>query len=350
MVVWRVVWPVVVVVVWLVVLIRPSLFLPSIAPALPLPLLHPHPTSRPDSSSNGTYPSTFHSYDPSNPSNNNATTPSSSNSNNNGNNSTSNSASSTSTTLPTSSLPAIKLFSDPLTNYPILACLPTCFIALDGKFKDTNQAFCTLLHYNRDQLLQTTLFTVTHPNELMSTFAQLKRLLGGEVDCWEGPKLLVRGDGGVLSVHMTITCAKKYGKPDLYVGFFVPKSNSEGGPSPPAHATPSPQPQPHMQPPPPQPVMQPMYPTAPPPQMRPPMPSHPAALGTLSRTAGSSFTSYGPSGGPYGGGEAGGGGAMVSPHGPGRGALSGSSFMAPPQQGGGQGSGMATGHGGGMSG
>ena len=243
-------------------------------------------------SSNGSYPSSFHSYDPSTTSTTNSGAPSAS-----------------ATAAPTN----IKLFSDPLSNYPVLACLPTCFIALDGKFKDTNAAFCTLLGYNRDALLQTTLFTVTHPNELMSTFAQLKRLLGGEVDCWEGPKLLVRGDGSVLSVHMTITCAKKYGKPDLYVGFFVPKSNSEPAA---VQNVSSPLPQPHMQPAP----MQPMY--GAPGSMRAPMPSH--NVGTLPRNAHSSFsplTSF-----PSGYGDP----SLSSPHGR---TIGGGSFMPPGQAG-----------------
>ena len=259
------------------------------------------------SSSNGSYTSSFHSYDPNASSSNN-------NNNNNANNNNNNSASTPNSTN-------MKLLSDPLTNYPILACLPTCFIALDGKFKDTNTAFCHLLGYSRDSLLQTTLFTVTHPNELMSTFAQLKRLLGGEVDCWEGPKLLVRGDGSVLSVHMTITCAKKYGKPDLYVGFFVPKSNSEPA------AVPSPQPQPHMQPT----GMQSMYGAAAP--MRGPMPSH--TVGTLPRTAHSPFsplTSF-----PPGYGDP----SLTSPHGR---PLGGNSFMPPGQ------AATLTAAGGGMSG
>ena len=249
-----------------------------------------------DSSSNGGYTSSFHTYDPSTAPNTN---------NNNSNNNTSSSSTNSSSTN-------MKLLSDPLSNYPVLACLPTCFIALDGKFKDTNVAFCQLLGYNRDSLLQTTLFTVTHPNELMGTFAQLKRLLGGEVDCWEGPKLLVRGDGSVLSVHMTITCAKKYGKPDLYVGFFVPKSNSEPAG---AQTVPSPQPQPHMQPP----GMQPMYGAGP---MRAPMPSH--TVGTLPRTAHSPFSPLNSF--PPGYGDP----SLASPHGR---PLGGNSFMPPGQAG-----------------
>ena len=252
------------------------------------------PTKAADGSANGNYPSSFHSYDSS------ASSTSNTNNNNNGGSLTATSANT-------------KLISDPLSNYPVLACLPTCFIALDGKFKDTNTAFCQLLGYNRDSLLQTTLFTVTHPNELMSTFAQLKRLLGGEVDCWEGPKLLVRADGSVLSVHMTITCAKKYGKPDLYVGFFVPKSNSEPAS---AQTVPSPQPQSHMPPP----SMQPMYGG---PGMRPPMPSH--AIGTLPRTAHSPFSPLTPFPPPPGYGDP----SLTSPHGR---SMGGGSFMPPPGQ------------------
>ena len=237
-----------------------------------------------NSANGGSYTSSFHSYD----------------ANNN-------------TAGPTVVNAPVKVLADPLTNYPILACLPSCFIALDGKFKDTNTAFCHLLGYNRDSLLQTTLFTVTHPNELMSTFAQLKRLLGGEVDCWEGPKLLVRGDGSVLSVHMTITCAKKYGKPEQYVGFFVPKSNSEpaGGqtaPSPP----PLPQPPPHMQPPP----MPPMY-GGPPPPMRAPMPPQPPPLPRSNHSSFAPLSSYPPVYGDP---------SMSSPHGR---PMGGGSFMPP---------------------
>ena len=114
----------------------------------------------------------------------------------------------------------------PLSSYNILSCLPTCFIALDGKFKDVNAAFCAILGYERAYLVSTTLFSVTHANELMSTFAQLKRLLSGEIDCWEGPKLLMRIDSAVLPVHVIMTTAKRFGKPEQYVAFIVPKTTT----------------------------------------------------------------------------------------------------------------------------
>ena len=120
--------------------------------------------------------------------------------------------------------------------YPFLAHLPCAFIGLDGKFLDLNSAFLHLTSYTPDYLLSSTIFAITPQHELTPTFFQLKRLLAGELDCWETDRTCLIADGSMLPVHLTMTVTKSaQGKPEYFTCFFVTKegaqasNNSAGG-------------------------------------------------------------------------------------------------------------------------
>jgi PAS domain S-box-containing protein len=106
-----------------------------------------------------------------------------------------------------------------------LATLPTAFIGLDGKFHSFNPAFVQLSNYSVDQLLNITIFSLTHPNDLLTTFAQLKKLLSGEAASWENDRNLLTADGTIVSCHLTMATTKSSNtnKPLFFTCFFCPK-------------------------------------------------------------------------------------------------------------------------------
>lgn len=83
--------------------------------------------------------------------------------------------------------------------------IATACLTLDGRFRDANAAFLSALGFERDALLNTSLFAVTHPIELLSTFGMMKKLLTCELQTWEADRMCLDVNGETISVHLTLT-------------------------------------------------------------------------------------------------------------------------------------------------
>ena len=72
----------------------------------------------------------------------------------------------------------------------------------DGRLRQVNPAFCTMLGYSEQKLLKLSLTDVTHPDDLGATRRQFDRMLAGKgaVDL---VKRMVREDGAIIWVHLT---------------------------------------------------------------------------------------------------------------------------------------------------
>ncbi|MCH6564229.1 MAG: PAS domain S-box protein, partial [Myxococcales bacterium] len=75
-------------------------------------------------------------------------------------------------------------------------------IGPDGRFRQVNPAFCTMLGYSEQELLKLSLTDVTHPDDLGATRRQFDRMRAGKgaVDL---VKRMVRKDGAIIWVHVT---------------------------------------------------------------------------------------------------------------------------------------------------
>jgi len=110
---------------------------------------------------------------------------------------------------------------------PVMDNIPAATVALDGRLQDCNAAFSQLTHYQPDNLSAASLFSLTHPVEMMETFATVKRLLTGETRVWEAVRTIVDAKGGNHSVHQTLTTICLNGKPSHYLLMLVPKPLSQ---------------------------------------------------------------------------------------------------------------------------
>jgi len=90
---------------------------------------------------------------------------------------------------------------------------------LDGRFEEPNPKFCELLGYSAEELRTMTLLDVTHPDDLVETRANVRRLLAGEVEAISGEKRYVRKDGSALWSSTTVSLLKDaHGRPQRFIG------------------------------------------------------------------------------------------------------------------------------------
>ncbi|ABS03492.1 putative PAS/PAC sensor protein [Kineococcus radiotolerans SRS30216 = ATCC BAA-149] len=73
-----------------------------------------------------------------------------------------------------------------------------------GRFLDVNPTACTMLGHLREELLGKTFADVTHPEDLPSSQAQVRRLLSGEASTVHLEKRYVRADGAVIWVALDV--------------------------------------------------------------------------------------------------------------------------------------------------
>ena len=75
----------------------------------------------------------------------------------------------------------------------------------DFRFLKTNKAFCLMLGYNEEELLNLTIKDITHPNSLSNNSIDLKKLISGEITDYRTEKQYLRKDGQVIWGALILT-------------------------------------------------------------------------------------------------------------------------------------------------
>ncbi len=83
----------------------------------------------------------------------------------------------------------------------VLAGIAEC--DANGCFLRVNEPFETLTGYSKDELLSTTIFDITHPDDVVADEAQYRRQVSGEIDRYLTTKRYVRKDGRTIWVDVT---------------------------------------------------------------------------------------------------------------------------------------------------
>lgn len=104
-------------------------------------------------------------------------------------------------------------FRNTMENAPIGMGLAT----LDGHFIRVNRALCTILGYRRDELEKMSIREVTHPEDMVSSNANIRRLLDGEIDSYRQEKRYLRKDGEVVWVQLTASIERDGAGMPLYL-------------------------------------------------------------------------------------------------------------------------------------
>jgi len=72
-----------------------------------------------------------------------------------------------------------------------------------GRFLRANAAMCKFVGYSEEELLATTAFDITHPDERERDRALIRRLLVGELPVFDVEKRYIRKDGNVVWARVT---------------------------------------------------------------------------------------------------------------------------------------------------
>jgi len=94
-------------------------------------------------------------------------------------------------------------------------------VAPDGRFLEANDRFCTIAGYSREDLLELTFQSITHPDDLDSDVAQARAILAGEIDTYSMEKRYVTKGGEVTWVNLTVALVRADGgAPDYFVSII----------------------------------------------------------------------------------------------------------------------------------
>ena len=116
-----------------------------------------------------------------------------------------------------------------LSFYPLLSTTSCAFISLDGRILDTNAELCHRLRYQREELINSSLFALCDPAHLVDTVCVLKRLLDGDAHTWEMQRWCVTKDGGRVRMHATLAPVHHEGRLVFFLLLMVPAVQEEGG-------------------------------------------------------------------------------------------------------------------------
>ncbi|HIJ59100.1 MAG TPA: PAS domain S-box protein, partial [Nitrospirae bacterium] len=84
------------------------------------------------------------------------------------------------------------------------------------KFIKVNNSLCSMLQYTRDELLNLTVFDVTHPDDTYISEKYIKGLLNGEYDYAYFEKRYIRKDGEIIWVKLNISLIEFGDEPSIY--------------------------------------------------------------------------------------------------------------------------------------
>ncbi len=90
-------------------------------------------------------------------------------------------------------------------------------VSLEGRFMLVNRSLCEILGYEKDELEKLTFQEITHPDDLESNIANVKRLLDGSVTSYHMEKRYIRKDQQVVWTQLTSSIVRNVAGNPLYL-------------------------------------------------------------------------------------------------------------------------------------
>jgi len=88
----------------------------------------------------------------------------------------------------------------------------------DGRFIQANHVLCTILGFDRSELLGMSSKTITHPDDSDTEAEQRRRLAAGQINRYELVQRFVRKDGETTWIRLSVSATGRHSEdPDFYV-------------------------------------------------------------------------------------------------------------------------------------
>ncbi|MBJ6725766.1 PAS domain-containing sensor histidine kinase [Geomesophilobacter sediminis] len=103
-----------------------------------------------------------------------------------------------------------------------LAAVGIAQVDLEGRWLLINQKLCDILGYPMDELGHMNIIQVTHPDDLEPHLELIQRVLAGELSDYTFIKRVLRKDGAVVWVSLSVTLVRdQYQRPDYFIAVMV---------------------------------------------------------------------------------------------------------------------------------
>jgi diguanylate cyclase (GGDEF)-like protein/PAS domain S-box-containing protein len=94
-------------------------------------------------------------------------------------------------------------------------------VAVDGRYLQVNKKLCDILGYSAEELLQKTIWDVSHPEDREVATPHRQRLFAGEIDTFSLEKRFLQKGGGTVWVNLTVSLIRKAaGAPDYNIAAY----------------------------------------------------------------------------------------------------------------------------------
>ena len=101
------------------------------------------------------------------------------------------------------------------------AAIGIVHLTLDAQWISVNQRYCEITGYSREEILQTRVEDLTHPDDVPATLEFIRRIRDGELPEARMEKRYIRKDGSVIWVNLTVSIVRSVdGQPLYLVGFI----------------------------------------------------------------------------------------------------------------------------------
>jgi PAS domain S-box-containing protein len=78
----------------------------------------------------------------------------------------------------------------------------------EGRYLQSNDAYCQMLGYSRDELLGVRFVDITHPDDREEDVQQFTRLVRGKIPDYRLEKRYIRKDGSIIWAQLAVTLIK----------------------------------------------------------------------------------------------------------------------------------------------
>ena len=89
-------------------------------------------------------------------------------------------------------------------------------VALDGRFLELNSAFCQIVGYSEEEMLGKVFQEITHPDDLDSDLANVRRMLAGEIPAYQMEKRYLHKQGHIVWVLLSVALVRDRAGQPLY--------------------------------------------------------------------------------------------------------------------------------------